>query len=90
MNRYQSRINWLAELAVDEGIRLNEMRLAAILAAYPTDDISPGLDELAANAGMHKATVIRALKMLEERGALWREKGGGRGHKTQWYLGWNV
>lgn len=83
------RLEWLLLVAADLNLPANAARVAIALANYAssrTGQAFPGIDHLAVDTGLHRATVVRCLDALRRRGHLKKATGGGRGKATIWTL----
>lgn len=83
------RLEWLQAIAGDRSIPHPSLRVAVALCGYlgrEGDSVYPGIDNLAADCALHRATVVRMLEALRRAGHIEKRKGGGRGRATEWTL----
>lgn len=76
-----NRHRWLDHVARDRKLSGGALRVAIVLWQRMNAEYGyawPGLDHLAEELSIHKATVIRAIQQLEGRGLITVERGGGR------------
>ena len=75
------KLRWLEQVARDADLRPSAARLAIVMSGLinrETGDAWPSIDHLAAELGMSRRGVQKAVESLVERGYLERDLGGGR------------